>query len=371
MYNQGLDQQKIDTSSTTPHYPQPDNQVAQMIPQPSGGAYPPPQPSGGAYPPPGAYPSFPVQQKPTNTVHNTNTTVVMQQQQQPAAVVIRGSRGWSTGMCSCFDQCGVCLIGLCSCLCCLPFIECQVSGSAGECCCVGFCCPTALRTKIRARHNIQAVLTAKNTRLCTQSSREWQVYKSASTAVTSYNSSTTMNNNPTTHPTYKNNNHASITIPRYINPVFEKSHPNPGMEMTSSSRDTNQDVNCSTTPKVSGMVKPPYMPVTQEPQSTMHHVQGVNNYNGGRAVIEGFSGTDEIRNWSSGLFSCCDDWSSCLLGLLCPCCLAMTISCSLNECCCTANCYPVATRTKIRTKYNIVVSILNYIANFLQRKLQK
>ncbi|CAB3988131.1 Hypothetical predicted protein [Paramuricea clavata] len=191
MYNQGSDKETINMSSTTP-YPQPDNQDAPMTPpgypalqrhtsegglypppqpsegvfpfpqpsggayppsQPSKGAYPPPQPSGGGYPPPGAYTSFPVQQQPTNTVHNTNTTVVIQQ--QPAAMVVQGPRGWSTGMCACFDECGVCLVGLCSCLFCLPFIECQVSGAARECCCVGICCPIALRTKIRTRHNIQ------------------------------------------------------------------------------------------------------------------------------------------------------------------------------------------------------------------------
>ena len=135
MYNQGSDQEKINMSSTTP-YPQPDNQVAPMtppgypelqrepsegglylppqpsggvfpFPQPSGGAYPPPQPSGGGYPPPGAYPSFPVQQQPSN-VHNTNTTVVIQ---QPTAVVVQTAQGWSTGMCACFDECGVCKSG--------------------------------------------------------------------------------------------------------------------------------------------------------------------------------------------------------------------------------------------------------------------
>jgi hypothetical protein len=165
MYNQGSDQETINTSSTTP-YPQPDNQVAPMTPpgcpelqrepsegglylppqpsggvfpflQPSGGAYPPPepskgayppqqpsggvylppepskgaypppQPSGGGYPPPVAYPSFPVQQQP-GTVHNTNTTVVIQ---QPTAVVVQPAQGWSTGMCACFDECGVCKSG--------------------------------------------------------------------------------------------------------------------------------------------------------------------------------------------------------------------------------------------------------------------
>ncbi|CAB4008716.1 Hypothetical predicted protein [Paramuricea clavata] len=136
MYNQGSDHEKIDMSSeiaptTPPGYP-----ALQR------------QPSEGAYPPPGAYPSFPVQQQPTNTVHNTNTTVVIQQ--QPAAVIVQGQRGWSTGMCACFDDCGVCLLGLC----CPCILLCTVSSNAGECCCVAALCPIALRTKIRTRHNI-------------------------------------------------------------------------------------------------------------------------------------------------------------------------------------------------------------------------
>jgi hypothetical protein len=119
MYNQGSDQEKIDTSSeiaptSPPHgYPalqrQPSEGGFYPPPQPSGGAYPPPQPSGGGYPPPGAYPSYPVQQQPISTTHNTNTTVVIQQ--QPAAVIVQGPRDWSTGMCACFDDCGVCKSG--------------------------------------------------------------------------------------------------------------------------------------------------------------------------------------------------------------------------------------------------------------------
>ena len=38
---------------------------------------------------------------------------------------------------------------LCPCV-----LQCMVSSKAGECCCVGFMCPIALRTKIRTRHNI-------------------------------------------------------------------------------------------------------------------------------------------------------------------------------------------------------------------------
>ncbi|CAB3999338.1 Hypothetical predicted protein [Paramuricea clavata] len=157
MYNQGSDHQKA-----PPNYPQPDNLVSRhdpalqrhgseggFYPPPQLGrdSYPPPQPSGGGYPPPDAYPSFPVHQQPGNTVHNTNTTVVIQQ--QPAAVIVQG-RDWSTGMCACCDDCGVCLLGWC----CPCILQCMVSSKAGECCCVAALCPIALRTKIRTRHNI-------------------------------------------------------------------------------------------------------------------------------------------------------------------------------------------------------------------------
>ncbi|XP_046855585.1 cornifelin homolog A-like [Xenia sp. Carnegie-2017] len=84
-----------------------------------------------------------MQQQSTN-----NTTVVVQQ--QPQQVVIQGQRNWSTGLCGCFEDVGGCLFAL---FC--PLIHsCVVSGKAGECCCVACCCPIALRTKIRIRHNI-------------------------------------------------------------------------------------------------------------------------------------------------------------------------------------------------------------------------
>ena len=117
-----------------------------------------------------------------------------------------------------------------------------------------------------------------------------------------------MNNNPATLATYKTNGPSSMMIPRYINPVLEQSHQNSGMEMTSSSQMTNQNVDGSATTKALGMVKLPYMAVTQEPSNPIHHV-GINNYNNGQA--REVCGRDEERYWSSGLFSCFDDWSSC------------------------------------------------------------
>ncbi|XP_028406683.1 placenta-specific gene 8 protein-like [Dendronephthya gigantea] len=144
MYNAGSDHGK---AGMAPYYPP----ATDGPPQPGSPLGYPPQPMQ-PYPP---GPPVPMQQQPGgyNTTNTTNTTVVIQQ--QPAAVVVQGPRDWSSGLCACFDDCGVCMVGLCSCMCGLPIIECQVSGAAGECCCVGIYCPIALRTKIRTRHNIQ------------------------------------------------------------------------------------------------------------------------------------------------------------------------------------------------------------------------
>ena len=100
MYNQGLDQDKVDTSANPPYYPPPDNQVAPI--NAPGYSAPQPGPQPGGVP----YPSVPLHQQPTSTMTNTNTTVVIQQ--QPAAIVVQGARGWSSGVCACFDDCGVC-----------------------------------------------------------------------------------------------------------------------------------------------------------------------------------------------------------------------------------------------------------------------
>ncbi|XP_046855580.1 cornifelin homolog B-like [Xenia sp. Carnegie-2017] len=111
-------------------------------------------------PPPSQYPNYgmpgqPMQHQPMPQPgfmqqQSTNNTTVVVQQQQPQQVVIQGPRNWSTDLCGCFEDCGGCLLGL---FC--PLIHsCVVSGKAGECCCVGCCCPIALRTKIRTRHNI-------------------------------------------------------------------------------------------------------------------------------------------------------------------------------------------------------------------------
>ena len=88
MYNPGTDHSQFSASQIKVH-------PANPPPKPN----PPPQPMGSVYP-------APVHQQPTGAMHNTNTTVVIQQ--QPAAVVVRGPREWSSGLCACFDDCGVC-----------------------------------------------------------------------------------------------------------------------------------------------------------------------------------------------------------------------------------------------------------------------
>ena len=118
---------------------------------------------------------------------------------------------------------------------------------------------------------------------------------------------TTMSNNSTTLPTHQTNGHTSMMIPRYINPMLEQSHQNSSMEMTSSSQDTNQNVPSGATPKLSGMVRLPYTAISLEPSATSE--QGVSNCNNGQA--RAICGQHEKRYWSSGLFSCFDDWSSC------------------------------------------------------------
>ena len=55
-----------------------------------------------AYPPPQPQPICPINSQSTSN----NTTVVLSQAQQQ--VVVEGPRNWSTGLCSCFDDCSGC-----------------------------------------------------------------------------------------------------------------------------------------------------------------------------------------------------------------------------------------------------------------------
>ena len=107
MHNAGIEPEK--TGEPTPYYnPQPGNQNMPNASQP----YPPPQPGPPGYPqqPMQPYPPAPMQQQPSSSMLNTtNTTVVIQQ--QPSAIVVQGPRDWSSGICACFDDCGVCKWG--------------------------------------------------------------------------------------------------------------------------------------------------------------------------------------------------------------------------------------------------------------------
>ena len=101
MYNAGAEPEK--SGEPTPYYnPQPENQNMPNAPE----LYPSIQPGQPSYPekPMQPYVPAPMQQQPS--MRSTNTTVVIQQ--QPTAIVVQGPRDWSTGICSCFDDCGVC-----------------------------------------------------------------------------------------------------------------------------------------------------------------------------------------------------------------------------------------------------------------------
>ncbi|XP_025091183.1 placenta-specific gene 8 protein-like [Pomacea canaliculata] len=82
-----------------------------------------------------------------------NTTVVVNQQQQPAAPAYKPPRAWTSGICGCFDDFGVC----CCVWFCAPCAACQLATDMGENCCVPLCVPgwlIVLRTKLRTQHNI-------------------------------------------------------------------------------------------------------------------------------------------------------------------------------------------------------------------------
>ncbi|XP_062569500.1 cornifelin homolog isoform X2 [Saccostrea cucullata] len=86
--------------------------------------------------------------------HSTsNTTVVVTQQQQVPTRPPK--RGWSTGICGCFEDFGSC----CAVILCPSCYVCYLSNKLGESCCLPFAIAghgalIPLRTKIRAENNI-------------------------------------------------------------------------------------------------------------------------------------------------------------------------------------------------------------------------
>ncbi|XP_077479248.1 placenta-specific gene 8 protein-like [Stigmatopora argus] len=66
---------------------------------------------------------------------------------------------FQTGLCDCFDNCGICCYGMC----CFPCLACTVASDMGECCLCGLY--MAIRSVYRTRYNI-------NGSLC----RDWLVF---------------------------------------------------------------------------------------------------------------------------------------------------------------------------------------------------
>ncbi|XP_025091189.1 placenta-specific gene 8 protein-like [Pomacea canaliculata] len=80
----------------------------------------------------------------------SNTTVVVNQAAAPAHKPLRS---WTTGLCGCFEDCGVC----CCVTFCRPCAEMSLAMDMGENCCIPYLVPgwlVTLRTKIRTQHNI-------------------------------------------------------------------------------------------------------------------------------------------------------------------------------------------------------------------------
>ncbi|MBN3305180.1 PLAC8 protein, partial [Amia calva] len=91
---------------------------------------------------------------------------------QPQSVVVQQvtsvqrSNKWTTGICNCCDDMGICCYGLF----CLPCLECQTASEMGECCCLPCLCPgiapVAMRTGIRERYGIPGSILVDAIALC-------------------------------------------------------------------------------------------------------------------------------------------------------------------------------------------------------------
>jgi Cys-rich protein (TIGR01571 family) len=78
---------------------------------------------------------------------------------------------------------------------------------------------------------------------------------------------------------------------------------------------------------------------------------------GGPTFITSPVGT---RDWSTGKFSCLSDCGSCVLGWLCPLCLACQISRRLDESCCVPVCAGIL---PLRIKMRLLLGIKGDICN--------
>ncbi|KAK7091619.1 hypothetical protein V1264_009278 [Littorina saxatilis] len=100
--------------------------------------------------PQGYYQPPPLMQQPMYQSHS-NTTVVVTQQQAPRVV---SPRVWTSGLCGCFDDFGMCLCVVCCCSCASVWAR----TDTGENSCTPTCVPnwlTALRAKVRTQLGIQ------------------------------------------------------------------------------------------------------------------------------------------------------------------------------------------------------------------------
>ncbi|KAK7498745.1 hypothetical protein BaRGS_00010122 [Batillaria attramentaria] len=95
---------------------------------------------------------------------HANTTTVIINQPAPMSMST-GPRDWSSGMCSCCDDMGSCLLGtFCPCI-----LASQVAGDMDESICVPCCVPgwlIVLRTKLRADNNITGTVMDDCCKVC-------------------------------------------------------------------------------------------------------------------------------------------------------------------------------------------------------------
>ncbi|XP_070804762.1 placenta-specific gene 8 protein-like [Pituophis catenifer annectens] len=81
--------------------------------------------------------------------------------QPPVLVTVQPSRNyWQTGICDCFNDCGVCLCGMF----CFPCMACQVAADMNECCCCGT--SVAMRAVYRTKYDIPGSICGDNCIVC-------------------------------------------------------------------------------------------------------------------------------------------------------------------------------------------------------------
>jgi Cys-rich protein (TIGR01571 family) len=111
---------------------------------------PPPEQRTSQYQPP--YYNYPPPQQ--QQQQQQQTTVIINQPQATPKGQPQNVRGWSTGLCGCFEDCGGCLY----CYFFYPCFMCTLAQRMDECYCGPMCCcslfTTSMRTKVRAQYGI-------------------------------------------------------------------------------------------------------------------------------------------------------------------------------------------------------------------------